>query len=101
MYIVRRPIEVLSYDEELETIFAKAVTGSVVLDIIPAALDQLRANPKYKQIYLQDNMGVEFVIPQGASLESAIDEWKKASSQKRGTSPKLPSDDNVRSELGA
>ena len=78
MYIKQRAIEILSYDDELETIFARGITGSVVLDIIPSALDHLRCAPRYKQIYIQDNMGVEFVIPQGASVESAVESWQTA-----------------------
>ena len=78
MYIKQKAIEILSYDDELETIFARGLTGSVVLDIIPSALEHLRCAPKYKQMYIQDNMGIEFVIPQGATIEMGIEAWQSA-----------------------
>ena len=78
MYIKQKAIEILSYDDELETIFARGLSGSVVLDIIPSALEHLRCAPKYKQMYIQDNMGIEFVIPQGANIEIAIEAWQSA-----------------------
>ncbi len=98
MYIKQKAIEILSYDDELETIFAKGLTGSVVLDIIPSAMEHLRMAPKYKQIYVQDNMGIEFVIPQGASLEFAIESWQSAIRDSRALNTQnenLSPDNNV------
>ena len=71
-------IEILAQDLELKTIFAKGVSGSIVLDIIPAAVSYLKVRPEFEQIYVQDTTGVEFVIPQGYAVEQAVQNWKSA-----------------------
>ena len=47
-------IEILGYDDRLNTIFARGVSGSVTLDIIPDSLNYLKSYPKcLKQINLE------------------------------------------------
>ena len=76
--IIKKAIEILGYDEELKTIFARGVTGSIVLDIIPEAVTYLIKNPKYEQLYMQDYSGREIVIPQGTSIEAAVQIWQSS-----------------------
>ena len=80
--IIKQAIEILGHDDELKTIFAKGVSGSIVLDIIPEAVIYLTKNPKYKQLYMQDYSGREIVIPQGSSIEEAVQLWQDARHQK-------------------
>jgi hypothetical protein len=82
---MRKTLDILSHDEEFSTIFARGVSGSVTLDIIPDAIQYLKSNPKFKQMYLQDFMGTEFIISQESTIESAIQAWEVAGDIRRGT----------------
>ena len=78
-------LDILSHDEEMSTIFARGVSGSITLDIIPDAVAYLKSYPNFERMYLQDFTGVEFVLPQGSTIESAIQSWEIARDLKRGT----------------
>lgn len=78
-------IDVLSHDEEYNTIFARGVSGSVVLDIIPKAIAYLKMYPTFDKMYLQDYTGVEFIIDKQSTIESAVEAWQRANDLKRGT----------------
>lgn len=91
----RDVIEILEHNKELETIFAKGVFGSVVLDIIPAALQHLKGKPEFKQMYLQDTSGIEFVIPQGCELEQAIQCWQTSRNRGEEIKTSAPVPENV------
>lgn len=80
----RNFIDVLSHDEEYNTIFARGVSGSVALDIIPTAIAYLKMYPKFDKMYLQDYTGVEFIIDKQSTIESAIEAWQRANDLKRG-----------------
>lgn len=82
---MKQTLDILSHDEEFNTIFARGVSGSVTLDIIPDALQYLKSNPRFKQMYLQDFTGTEFIITQESTIESAIQAWEVAVDIKRGT----------------
>ena len=102
MHIAQKILDILAYDEETNTIFAVPGAGarSVVLDIIPVALEKRQGNPEYKQIYLTDHMGTEFIIPQGSTLEQAIDSWQHAVQQRRSIKEE-PSQDQNPQQFGA
>lgn len=85
--MLKKHIEVLSHDEEYNTIFARGVSGSVTLDIIPDAISYLKGCPTFEKMYLQDFMGIEFIIDQQATIESAIDSWQRARDIKMGVYP--------------
>lgn len=91
----RDVIEILAYDQELETIFAKGVNGSIALDIIPAAIQHLKGNPEYKQMYLQDTTGAEFVIPQGCAIEQAVQYWQASRNRSEDIKTSAPIPDNI------
>ena len=82
---MKQTLDILSHDEEFNTIFARGVSGSITLDIIPDALQYLRSHPSFKQMYLQDFMGTEFIITQESTIESAIQSWEIAGDIRRGT----------------
>lgn len=81
----KQHVNILSHDEEMSTIFAQGVSGSITLDIIPDAVSYLKTHPTFARMYLQDYTGVEFVLPQGSTIESAIQSWEIARDLKRGT----------------
>lgn len=82
---MRQTLDILSHDEEFNTIFARGVSGSVTLDIIPDAIAYLKSHPTFKQMYLQDFVGTAFVITQESTIESAIQAWEMAGDIRRGT----------------
>ena len=85
-------IEILGYDERLNTIFARGVSGSVTLDIIPDSIGYLKSYPAVDRLYMQDFTGVEIVLTQDSTIESACEDWRRAVDVKRGTYsfPKTP-----------
>ena len=78
-------LEILSHDEEMSTIFARGVSGSITLDIIPDAVAYLKSHPSFERMYLQDFTNVEFIVSQGSTIENAIQSWETARDLKRGT----------------
>ena len=80
-------IEILGYDDRLNTIFARGVSGSVTLDIIPDSLNYLKSYPTVDRLYMQDFTGVEIVLTQDSTIESACEDWCRAVDLKRGTMP--------------
>ena len=84
---MKQTLDILSHDEEMSTIFARGVSGSVTLDIIPDAIQYLKARPAFKQMYLQDFMGTEFIITQQSTIESAIQAWEVAKALRHGIYP--------------
>ncbi len=82
---MRKTLDILSHDEEMNTIFARGVSGSITLDIIPDALQYLKMRPEFKQLYLQDFTGLSIIINHQSTIESAIHDWQVAGDLRRGT----------------
>lgn len=82
---MKQTLDILSHDEEMNTIFARGVSGSITLDIIPDALQYLKMRPEFKQLYLQDYTGISIVLNQGSTIESALNDWQVACDLRRGT----------------
>ena len=82
---MKQTLDILSHDEEMNTIFARGVSGSITLDIIPDALQYLKMRPEFKQLYLQDYTGISIVLNQGSTIESAVNDWQVACDLRRGT----------------
>lgn len=80
-------LEVLGYDTEINTIFAKGVSGSITLDIIPDAVCLLKSYPSVEKLYMQDYNEVEILLTQESTIESAVADWCKAVDEKRGYKP--------------
>ncbi len=80
-------LEILGYDTEINTIFAKGVSGSVTLDIIPDAVCLLKSYPSVEKLYMQDYNEVEVLLTQESTIESAIADWSMAVDKKRGYKP--------------
>ena len=80
-------IEILGYDDKLNTIFVRGVSGSVTLDIIPDSLNYLKSYPAVDRLYMQDFTGVEIVLTQDSTIESACEDWCRAVDIRRGTYP--------------
>ena len=80
-------IEILGYDEKLNTIFVRGKSGSVTLDIIPDSLNYLKSYPAVDRLYMQYFTGVEIVMTQDSTIESACEDWCRAVDIKRGTYP--------------
>jgi len=86
-FLMANHIEILGYDNELNTIFVRGVSGSVTLDIIPDSLNYLKSYPAVDRLYMQDYTGVEIVMNQDSTIESACEDWIRAVDLKRGTMP--------------
>lgn len=78
-------LEVLGYDDKMNTIFAKGVNGSIMLDVIPDAVCLLKSCPSVERLYMQDYNEVEVLLTQESTIESAIEAWCDAVDKKRGT----------------
>ena len=80
-------IEILGYDEVMQSVFINGVSGSITLDIIPDAICFMKSNPECPRAYLNDYTGTSILLHQDSTIESAVRDWQMARDLRNGVHP--------------